>query len=370
MRLAQLLSLTKLIRRGAGTVGNTSAKRSQPSASAFMLESLESRLLLSATPVVTAEVTTAEPSVTAAVVTTDKPDKPDAKGSWSINDVSVREGDKGTTKLTFTVTLDRTHKGDGDAQVDWSTEDGTATTADKDYKAAHGTVKLKGKETSKTITVDVKGDPTPELDETFFVNLTKASKGTDISDPQGVGTIVNDDAATTTTTVTSSASPSTYGQAVTFTANVSASSKPSVGTVQFYLDGSPTSFATGAVINGIATSGSISTLTAGVHHVSAVYSGGFGYSCSTSGTITQNVNKATVTVAATLQIKVYGAADPALTYSASGFQFGDTAGTVLSGGLTRAAGEDVGYYVISQGTLVASGNYTISFTGNNLVITP
>ena len=52
MRLAQLLSVTKLIRRVARIVCYTSAKRPQLSASAFVLESLESRLLLSASPVV------------------------------------------------------------------------------------------------------------------------------------------------------------------------------------------------------------------------------------------------------------------------------------------------------------------------------
>src|SRR5207249_9324699 len=65
-----------------------------------------------------------------------------------------------------------------------------------------------------------------------------------------------------------------------------------------------------------------------------------------------------------------GQSDPALTYVASGFQFGDTAATVLTGALTRAAGENVGSYAISQGTLAANANYTISFTGHDLVIDP
>ena len=69
--------------------------------------------------------------------------------------------------------------------------------------------------------------------------------------------------------------------------------------------------------------------------------------------------------------KCCGQADPALTYMASGFQFSDTAATVLSGGLTRAAGEHVAGnpYTISQGTLAADRDYTIAFTGNTLTIT-
>jgi hypothetical protein len=46
---------------------------------------------------------------------------------------------------------------------------------------------------------------------------------------------------------------------------------------------------------------------------------------------------------------------------------GDTE-AVLTGALTRAAGDTVGNYPISQGTLAAT-NYTITFTGNTLDIT-
>src|SRR5205823_8814983 len=77
---------------------------------------------------------------------------------------------------------------------------------------------------------------------------------------------------------------------------------------------------------------------------------------------------ATLAIAADHKTKTYGAADPALTYVATGFQFGDTAATVLTGLLSRAPGENVGSYAISQGTLVANANYTISFTGHDLVI--
>ena len=57
---------------------------------------------------------------------------------------------------------------------------------------------------------------------------------------------------------------------------------------------------------------------------------------------------------------------------ATGFQFSDTGATVLTGGLTRAAGETVAGspYAISQGNLAANSDYTIAFTGNNLTITP
>ncbi len=82
------------------------------------------------------------------------------------------------------------------------------------------------------------------------------------------------------------------------------------------------------------------------------------------------ITPATLTVTADAQNKVYGAADPLLSYSVSGLQFSDTEATVLSGLLARAAGEDVGSYAIGQGSLAANANYTLSFTAANLAITP
>jgi hypothetical protein len=74
-----------------------------------------------------------------------------------------------------------------------------------------------------------------------------------------------------------------------------------------------------------------------------------------------------VTVTADPQTKVYGEADPALTYKiTSGSRaFSDD----FSGALTRAPGENVGGYAILQGTLSLGPNYTLSYVGDNLSIT-
>ncbi|WP_029012624.1 MBG domain-containing protein [Niveispirillum irakense] len=82
------------------------------------------------------------------------------------------------------------------------------------------------------------------------------------------------------------------------------------------------------------------------------------------------ITPAMLSVTAVGGTKVYGDADPSLGYSVSGLRRGDAAGDVLSGGLGRQAGENVGRYGITQGSLVANGNYTVSFTGADLVITP
>jgi len=83
------------------------------------------------------------------------------------------------------------------------------------------------------------------------------------------------------------------------------------------------------------------------------------------GTLT--INPAILTVTANAQTKEYGAPDPALTYSSSGFVNGN--GTeIFTGRLSRAPGEAVGKYAITKGSLNAGRNYTISYTGNYLTI--
>ena len=86
----------------------------------------------------------------------------------------------------------------------------------------------------------------------------------------------------------------------------------------------------------------------------------------TDGTLT--VTQAALTVTADTQSKVYGDVDPALTYQVTTGALVN--GDSLSGNLTRAAGEAVGAYAISQGTLSASSNYSLAFVPAQLTITP
>ena len=75
-----------------------------------------------------------------------------------------------------------------------------------------------------------------------------------------------------------------------------------------------------------------------------------------------------ITVTADAQTKAYGDADPALTYtfSPTPLPFGDT----FSGALSRTAGEIVGSYAISQGTLSLNSSYSLTYVGANLTVTP
>lgn len=111
----------------------------------------------------------------------------------SINDVSVNEGDSGTTDAVFTISLSAPAPLGGTA-FDIATTDGTATTADNDYVAQSLTaVLIPAGQSSTTFTVQVNGDTAVEPDETFFVNVTNIVNAV-AGDAQGLGTIVNDDA--------------------------------------------------------------------------------------------------------------------------------------------------------------------------------
>ena len=109
----------------------------------------------------------------------------------SLNDLSATEGDVGTKAFDFTVTL--SGASNQTVTVNYATANGTATTADSDYQSNSGTLTFNAGVTTKTITVLVNGDQKFEPNETFFVNLSNPGNAT-ISDNQGVGTIVNDDA--------------------------------------------------------------------------------------------------------------------------------------------------------------------------------
>ncbi|MGV0969271.1 MBG domain-containing protein [Empedobacter sp. ULE_I136] len=81
-----------------------------------------------------------------------------------------------------------------------------------------------------------------------------------------------------------------------------------------------------------------------------------------------DITKASLTVTADAQSKVYGTNDPSLTYQITS---GKLIGTdQLTGSLARYPGENVGNYPITQGTLAASTNYNFTYQKADLAITP
>jgi VCBS repeat-containing protein len=110
---------------------------------------------------------------------------------FGIDNVTLVEGDSGTTDFVFTVTrTDNT----GDVSVDFTTIPLSAVTA-SDFNSHSGTIHfVDGGALSQTITIQVVGDSIVELDEQFQVVLSGAIGG-EITAPVGIGTIINDDTA-------------------------------------------------------------------------------------------------------------------------------------------------------------------------------
>ena len=82
------------------------------------------------------------------------------------------------------------------------------------------------------------------------------------------------------------------------------------------------------------------------------------------------INTKALTVTAQTKSKIYGNADPTLTYLVSGLANGDTADTVLTGEPQRDAGENARSYTIRQGSLACvSNNYDLTFRTAVFMIT-
>ncbi|WP_165067747.1 Calx-beta domain-containing protein [Paludisphaera rhizosphaerae] len=106
---------------------------------------------------------------------------------------TVVEGPAATTSpVTFTIR--RVGSLAGQAVVDWTTGNGTAT-AGTDFASASGQVVFADGESQKTVQVTVNGDTATEADETFWLVLSTSTPG--YSAGGGVATILNDDASIT-----------------------------------------------------------------------------------------------------------------------------------------------------------------------------
>ncbi len=171
-------------------------------------------------------------------------------------------------------------------------------------------------------------------------------------------------AAATTTTVSSSPNPSVFGQTVTVHAEVSPVS-PATGTpegaVQFFVDGNPA----GLIVqldNGVADL-QISTLSVGDHTITAKYlSGSTNFITSTSGPITQQVNKAatSTTVTSSANPSVFG---QPVTFTATVAVQGPGAGAP-SGTITFTDGSTV----LDTVPVSSATNFQASFTTSSLSV--
>ena len=124
----------------------------------------------------------------------------------SVSDQTVHEGSTGETLMTFLFTLSQPQA--SPVEVEYFTDDGTASAADGDFVAVPNTVlTFAAGETSKTVTVTVRGDLAYEPNEQFKLQIARRQlmdpggavtldiSGATIAGPEAyvLGTITNDD---------------------------------------------------------------------------------------------------------------------------------------------------------------------------------
>jgi photosystem II stability/assembly factor-like uncharacterized protein len=111
----------------------------------------------------------------------------------SINNISFEEGDIGALAKNFTISLSSVSG--KTITVDYATKDGSATVADNDYFAKHGSLTFEPGEISKDLQIFIISDEKFEDNEEFYVDISNSSDNTPIAIQQGSCTILNDDSA-------------------------------------------------------------------------------------------------------------------------------------------------------------------------------
>ncbi len=114
--------------------------------------------------------------------------------SVAIGDASVEEGNDGSRLANFTVTRTGTSAAfDLDFETFPDYPGRYWASSGYDYFETSGTLHFAEGENTKVISITITGDERMEHDETFTVNLSGATRGANISDSFGRGTIIDDD---------------------------------------------------------------------------------------------------------------------------------------------------------------------------------
>ena len=113
--------------------------------------------------------------------------------SLQVSNVSTLEGNVGNTPLVFNVILSKSPAQSKPVTIAWTLLPGTATPG-TDYIAASGTLQFTSTDSrTKQISVSIRGDRTPENDETFRLVLS-SPVNVILDSLQAVGTILTDEA--------------------------------------------------------------------------------------------------------------------------------------------------------------------------------
>ena len=171
-----------------------------------------------------------------------------------------------------------------------------------------------------------------------------------------------------TTTVTPSAASVMYGQAFVYKVGVTGTGPTPTGTIAYTVDGGAAQTAT--LSQGAATI-TLSSLTAGSHKFTYIYSGDTYYTAVTaSGSATATVTPAPLSVVVNSATRTYGSANPTFTGMFAGLVAGDTITPVYASTATTLSA--VGTYPITA-TLTDPnsrlGNYTVTNTPATLTVT-
>ena len=137
--------------------------------------------------------------------------------SISVRDVTLVEGNSGTTQATFVVAL----SGPSSQSVSFSfaTANGTAT-AGSDYVATSGASSFAPGEVEKPVVVLINGDTVDETQETLFLDISNVQNAT-VSSARGTGFINDDDGPTASINDVTITEGNSGTKAATFTVSLS-----------------------------------------------------------------------------------------------------------------------------------------------------
>ena len=308
---------------------------------------------------------------------------------------TISPGDSPAVLTTGSLTLDSNST--FIAELDGS-DDGNGTT-EYDQVVAGGAVSLDG----ATLNLSIGGGYTPAVGDQL--TIIKNNSGSDITGTfaglaegaevtvsgfafgityKGGGSqqdVVLTALAASTIDVSASVPTSTYGDSVTFTAQVSGGVGIPTGSVDFF-DGDPTGGGIELGSDGLDAQGFATYSTSTLHVAGSPYSifavynpdASSNYASSTTTTpASLTVDPASLTITANDASNVYGDPLPTFTFSYSGFQNGDTDSSLTTGPTIATSATQVspvtpdGYVITPQGAV--DPDYTISYVPGTLTIT-
>ncbi len=207
-------------------------------------------------------------------------------------------------------------------------------------------------------------------DETAFITATATDASGNTSEfSQAAAISAATEEVPTTTTLAAHNPLAVYGDITAFTANVIALRGTDVptGSILFSCDDGAFQYTVALDASGSAM-WSFSGLSAGLHTITATYLPE-GVFLASDAALTQNVGRATLTVTADNQSRVYGTANPELTGSLAGIQYCDDVSATYATAATISS--DVGVYAITPALNDPAGklaNYEVTVISGVLAI--